>query len=74
MQGGSKNPKIDDKAKLVVQRHGGGGGAIRSYNAAEKAAETKVRQHGKKEIKRQLRGEDKILSVSECIGLLKLAI
>lgn len=51
MQGGtSKRRKIAPGAKLVVQRHGGGGGAIRSYNAAEKAAETQVRQQGKKEI------------------------
>ena len=38
-----------DALKVTVQRHGSKRGkSRRSYNAAEKAAETKVRQAGKK--------------------------
>lgn len=55
MQGGSRLKKLEPFAKLVVQRHGHA--SKRSYNAAEKAAETKVRSQGKKEIRKALRGE-----------------
>ena len=49
MKVGIKAQGQDALAKLTVQRHGSKRGASRrSYNAAEKAAETKVRQAGKK--------------------------
>lgn len=55
MQGGSSLKKLAVFEKLVVQRHGHA--SKRSYNAAEKAAETKVRNQGKKEIRKALKGE-----------------
>jgi hypothetical protein len=49
MQVGRKAQGQDANAKLVVQRHGSKRGkSRRSYNAAEKAAETRVRQEGRK--------------------------
>jgi hypothetical protein len=49
MRIGVKAQGQDCLAKLVVQRHGSKRGqSRRSYAAAEKAAETKVRQAGRK--------------------------
>ena len=49
MQTGLKAQGQDALGKVTVQRHGSKRGkSRRSYNAAEKAAETKVRQAGKK--------------------------
>lgn len=49
MQTGQKAQGHDVNSKLVVQRHGSKRGNSRhSYRAAEKAAETRVRQAGKK--------------------------
>ncbi len=49
--------KLNAYGKLVVMRHGHA--PKRSYNAAEKAVESKVRQQGKQEIRRSLRGEER---------------
>lgn len=49
MQVGLKGQGQDQYAKLTVQRHGHKRGqGRRSYAAAEKAAETKVRQAGRR--------------------------
>lgn len=49
MQTGMKAQGQDVQRKLCVQRHGHA--PKRSYNAAEKAAETRVRQAGKRACK-----------------------
>ena len=51
MKVGTKGTGQESIAKRCVIRHGGG--SKRSANAEEKAIETKVRQAGKKECKRQ---------------------
>ena len=52
MKTGTKAQGQDANGKMCVQRHGHKrGSSRRSYNAAEKALETKVRQAGKKEIR-----------------------
>ena len=54
MRVGRKAQGQDHLAKLVVQRHGHA--PKRSYNAAEKAAETRVRHAARREILAQLVG------------------
>jgi hypothetical protein len=52
MQTGLKSQGQVQYSKLTVQRHGHKRGASRrSYNAAEKAAETRVRQAGREACK-----------------------
>jgi hypothetical protein len=52
MNGGSHQKKLAVFGKLVVQRHGHG--SKRSYNAQEKAVETKTRNQGKREVRQSL--------------------
>ncbi len=52
MQTGKKAQGQDVGRKLHVQRHGHS--KPRSYNRCEKAAETRVRQAGKREIRQAL--------------------
>lgn len=52
MRTGKKAQGQDALAKLCVIRHGNG--SRRGCNAAEKAIETRVRQAGKREARRQL--------------------